>query len=55
MQEQSVDYITRGYGEHFQKWNHFDLRNTMLAHRNHPSVFQWSIGNEIEWTYPQIV
>ena len=23
----------------------------MLAHRNHPSIFQWSIGNEIEWTY----
>ena len=51
MKEQSVDYITRGYGEHFHKWNKFDLTNTVLCHRNHPSVFQWSIGNEIEWTY----
>ena len=25
----------------------------MLAHRNHPSIIQWSIGNEIEWTYPR--
>ena len=24
----------------------------MLAHRNHPCIIQWSIGNEIEWTYP---
>ncbi|WP_229130275.1 sugar-binding domain-containing protein [Ancylomarina sp. 16SWW S1-10-2] len=53
MKESHDDYITRGYGEHFQEWAQFDLKNTMLAHRNHPSVFQWSIGNEIEWTYPR--
>ncbi|MEM6772219.1 MAG: DUF4982 domain-containing protein, partial [Bacteroidota bacterium] len=29
------------------------LQNTVLARRNHPSIFQWSIGNEIEWTYPR--
>ncbi|MGA9637526.1 glycoside hydrolase family 2 TIM barrel-domain containing protein [Flavobacterium sp.] len=51
MKEQSVDYITRGYVEHFQEWAERDLKNTMLAHRNHPSIIQWSIGNEIEWTY----
>ena len=45
------DYITRGYVEHFQKWAKSDLTRTMLRDRNHPSVFQWSIGNEIEWTY----
>ncbi len=45
------DYITRGYVEHFRKWNKKDLTRTMLRDRNHPSVFQWSIGNEIEWTY----
>ncbi|WP_298536835.1 glycoside hydrolase family 2 TIM barrel-domain containing protein [uncultured Algibacter sp.] len=50
-EEKSTDYITRGYGEHFQEWAKRDLENTMLSHRNHPSVFQWSIGNEIEWTY----
>ncbi|MGQ1784749.1 glycoside hydrolase family 2 TIM barrel-domain containing protein [Saccharicrinis sp. GN24d3] len=53
MNERHDDYITRGYTEHFQQWAKFDLTNTMLAHRNHPCVFQWSIGNEIEWTYPR--
>ncbi|MGB5437288.1 MAG: glycoside hydrolase family 2 TIM barrel-domain containing protein, partial [Maribacter sp.] len=53
MNEQSVDYITRGYAEHFQDWAEKDLKNTVLAHRNHPSIIQWSIGNEIEWTYPR--
>ena len=45
------DYISRGYTEHFQKWAKSDLTRTMLRDRNHPSVVQWSIGNEIEWTY----
>lgn len=45
------DHITRGYTEHFQQWGKSDLTRTMLRDRNHPSVFQWSIGNEIEWTY----
>ncbi len=52
-EEKSTDYITRGYGEHFQEWAQKDLTNVMLSHRNHPSIFQWSIGNEIEWTYPR--
>lgn len=49
----STDYITRGHHEHFQQWAKEDLQNTILAHRNHPSIIQWSIGNEIEWTYPR--
>ncbi|WP_027395203.1 glycoside hydrolase family 2 TIM barrel-domain containing protein [Aquimarina latercula] len=53
MNERSVDDITRGYTEYFQEWAEKDLKNTILAHRNHPSIFQWSIGNEIEWTYPR--
>ncbi|WP_044209184.1 glycoside hydrolase family 2 TIM barrel-domain containing protein [Flammeovirga sp. OC4] len=52
MHDKEVDYITRGHSEHFQKWAKTDLENTMLSSRNHPSIFQWSIGNEIEWTYP---
>ncbi|KXX70942.1 glycoside hydrolase family 2 TIM barrel-domain containing protein [Flammeovirga sp. SJP92] len=52
MHDKEVDYITRGHSEHFQKWAETDLKNTMLSSRNHPSIFQWSIGNEIEWTYP---
>ncbi len=51
MNEQSVDYATRGYDRHFQEWGERDLKNTMLRDRNHPCIFQWSIGNEIEWTY----
>ncbi|MDI1335844.1 MAG: glycoside hydrolase family 2 TIM barrel-domain containing protein [Lacunisphaera sp.] len=45
------DYITRGYTEHFQQWAHGDLTRSILRDRNHASVLQWSIGNEIEWTY----
>ena len=45
------DYITRGYTEHFQEWGKSDLTRTILRDRNHPSIIQWSIGNEIEWTY----
>ncbi|MEH0152687.1 glycoside hydrolase family 2 TIM barrel-domain containing protein [Limibacter armeniacum] len=51
MHDRIKDYITRGYSEHFQDWAKSDLTRTMLRDRNHPSVFQWSIGNEIEWTY----
>ncbi|WP_068471935.1 glycoside hydrolase family 2 TIM barrel-domain containing protein [Saccharicrinis aurantiacus] len=51
LNERSVKYITRGYTEHFQQWGKSDLTRTILRDRNHPSVFQWSIGNEIEWTY----
>lgn len=49
--ERHDDYISRGYDMHFQKWAKSDLERTMLRDRNHPSVMQWSIGNEIEWTY----
>ncbi|MGC6431154.1 MAG: glycoside hydrolase family 2 TIM barrel-domain containing protein, partial [Jejuia sp.] len=49
--DRTFDYISKGYVEHFQEWAKTDLTRTMLRDRNHPSVFQWSIGNEIEWTY----
>lgn len=52
MHDKEVDYITRGNSEHFQLWAETDLKNVMLSSRNHPCIFQWSIGNEIEWTYP---
>lgn len=50
--ETKVDYVTQGYGEHFQEWAERDLKDTVRRGRNHPSIIQWSIGNEIEWTYP---
>lgn len=51
MKEKSVDYITRGYTEHFQEWGERDLKIVMRRDRNRACIFQWSIGNEIEWTY----
>lgn len=51
--EQHDDYVSRGYAEHFQEWAEKDLKSVILSHRNHPSIIQWSIGNEIEWTYPR--
>ncbi len=50
-QDRHDDYITRGYDEHFQEWAKSDLTRTILRDRNHPCIYQWSIGNEIEWTY----
>ncbi len=46
------DEISRGYASDFQRWAEDDLKRTMRRDRNHPCIFQWSIGNEIEWTYP---
>ncbi|WP_010136389.1 glycoside hydrolase family 2 TIM barrel-domain containing protein [Ochrovirga pacifica] len=51
MQEREPDAITEGYTNHFQEWGKSDLTRSMLRDRNHPSIFEWSIGNEIEWTY----
>jgi beta-galactosidase len=35
------------YHEDWDKWHVKDLRDQVLRDRNHPSVFAWSIGNEI--------
>ncbi len=51
--EREAHYETQGNAEHFQEWAESDLKATVLSHRNHPSIIQWSIGNEIEWTYPR--
>ncbi|GGA85561.1 beta-galactosidase [Neiella marina] len=55
MNEQHDDYVSRGYADYFQDNAEQDLRSSLLCHRNHPSIFMWSIGNEIEWTYPRNV
>jgi beta-galactosidase len=36
------------YHLYFKKWHKKDLEDQILRDRNHPSVFIWSIGNEIE-------
>jgi len=35
------------YSQHWEEWHEQDLRDFMKRDRNHPSVFIWSIGNEI--------
>ncbi|WP_163131933.1 sugar-binding domain-containing protein [Agarivorans sp. Alg241-V36] len=55
MNEQHSDYASRGYAEFFRHNAKQDLKNALRAHINHPCIFMWSIGNEIEWTYPRNV
>lgn len=49
--QEEKQYVTEGYTRYFLQWSERDIKNTMLRDRNHPCIFQWSIGNEIEWTY----
>lgn len=41
------------YAHDFPEWHEKDLTDFILRDRNHPSVFIWSIGNEIleQWTH----
>lgn len=41
-----------GYARFFREWSDKDITNLVLAHRNHPSIVMWSIGNEIpeQWS-----
>ncbi|WP_394708103.1 sugar-binding domain-containing protein [uncultured Bacteroides sp.] len=40
------------YSRYFNEWHERDLTDHILRDRNHPSVFMWSIGNEVleQWT-----
>ena len=43
-----------GYHELFADWSEMDLRALIRRDRNHPSVFAWSLGNEVyEQYYPE--
>ncbi len=41
------------YSRFFGEWHERDLTDHILRDRNHPSVFMWSIGNEVmeQWTH----
>jgi beta-galactosidase len=39
--------VANGYSRHFDAWSERDLRDLIRRDRNHPSVFLWSIGNEV--------
>jgi len=43
----------QGYTNYFQEYWDKDLKSMLNRDKNHPSIFMWSIGNEIEWTYPR--
>ncbi|HEY4787620.1 MAG TPA: glycoside hydrolase family 2 TIM barrel-domain containing protein, partial [Bacteroidales bacterium] len=38
-----------GSAEFFEKWGETDLKDMILRDRNHPCVFMWSIGNEVDY------
>lgn len=40
------------YSQYFDKWFERDLTDMVIRDRNHPSVFIWSIGNEVleQWS-----
>ncbi len=39
----------QGPATFFEEWGERDLRDMILRDRNHPSVFMWSIGNEVDY------
>ncbi|MCR4616996.1 MAG: DUF4982 domain-containing protein [Lachnospiraceae bacterium] len=39
------------YARFFKEWNEKDVRSWIRRDRNHPSIFMWSIGNEIYDTH----
>lgn len=40
------------YSRYFNDWHERDLTDLIVRDRNHPSIFMWSIGNEVleQWT-----
>lgn len=43
------------YARYFDRWHERDLTDLILRDRNHPSIFMWSIGNELleQWSDAQ--
>ncbi len=39
----------QGYARDFHAWHRRDLEAMVDAHRNHPSIIAWSVGNEIDY------
>ena len=43
---------TYDYSRYFNEWHERDLTDFIIRDRNHPSIFMWSIGNEVleQWS-----
>lgn len=41
------NHAQNGYNLYFNEWWYVDARDQLLRVRNHPSIFAWSLGNEI--------
>lgn len=39
----------QGYAPFFKEWGKRDLASVVKRNRNHPSIFMWSIGNEVDY------
>lgn len=41
------------YARYFNDWHERDLHDFIMRDRNHPSIFMWSIGNEVleQWSH----
>ena len=41
------------YSRYFNEWHERDLTDFIVRDRNHPSIFMWSIGNEVleQWSH----
>ena len=48
----ATEASSKAYPAVFNEWAERDLKDLIRRDFNHPSVFMWSIGNEIEWTFP---
>jgi beta-galactosidase len=49
----TVDQVPNGYNKYWDEWHEKDLTDFVMRDRNHPSVFMWSVGNEIiEQSFP---
>ncbi|PKQ64258.1 hypothetical protein BZG02_05395 [Labilibaculum filiforme] len=50
--QEAEEDVTKGYTNSFEEWAERDIKSMVKRDQNHPSIIMWSIGNEIEWTFP---